>query len=647
MCHEVRDFSMLRQHKRFWLAGVAASVLMTACSDSNPSANLDNASHSEPAQASTELSQADRQFDKTVAELTLEMFQAQPIMASQLNLSETAAGGRYKDRFPVPGIEGHRQMLALTSRARSTFSAFDPASLSADRQEYLAILLANAEAEAMMHETADAIGYVLAGSYHSPYVINQISGLHVDLPQTMTQVHALATVDDAEAYIARLDQFYEQFEGAIEIIDLNADAGVLPPDYAVQGAIDNAALFIAMPAAQNPLYTHFRDALDEIDGADKDGLLERAMATMEGSVYPAYEALISTLRAYLPDATHDAGIWDIPNGPALYRSFVAVNGESSLSPDDIHAQGLAEVARIQSEMEELFSIIGMTEGTAGARLSAITASEDQVFPNTPEGKEDLLAYVRQISVEAQEAMADYFLQVPSIGFEVRPVPDYAQEGAPGGYYSSPAEDGSRPGLYFINLRDTAAQPKFSLPTLSYHEAIPGHHFQLALATEAKETPLLVRGSALTGGWVEGWALYSEKFAAEIGLYNDDPYGDLGRLRDELFRAVRLVVDSGMHAKKWTREEAIDYMVANAGMDPSGVANEIERYSVWPGQALSYKTGMLKIEGLRAKAESALGEDFELAAFHYELLRGGGAPLSVLEQRIDAWIAAGGPTPNLD
>jgi len=643
---------MVRSKQTMWMAGVAAAALLVACSEPEVASSEGTTSAAESAEmptplAAAQLSEADRAFDLALAKITVDLFRAQPIAASQLNLPEELAGGRYKDRFPLPGLEGYAQFRALISRSHATLAAIDSTALSPERQEYQRVLLASAEAEAAMHQVAEDSGYVLAGGYNSPYVINQISGLHVDLPQTMTQVHALNTVDDAEAYITRLDQFYEQFQGAIEIIDKNADAGALPPDYAVQGAIDNASLFIAVPASENPLYTHFEDAIASIDFADRGEVLARALASVEGSVYPAYEALISTLQAYLPEATHDAGIWDIPNGPALYRSLVQINGESQLAPDEVHELGLREVARIQAEMEALFSQVGLTEGTAGERLLAITQSDDQVFPNTPEGKEELLAYVRALSAEAEAVMSDYFYQTPTIGFEVRPVPEYAQDGAPGGYYSSPAVDGSRPGLYFINLRDTAAQPKFSLPTLSYHEGVPGHHFQLALAVEAEDTPLLVRQAGSTGGYVEGWALYSEKFAEEIGLYRDDPYGDLGRLRDELFRAVRLVVDSGMHAKKWSREEAIDYMVANAGMDPGGVASEIERYSVWPAQALSYKTGMLKIQALRAKAEAALGDDFDVAAFHYQVLRGGGAPLTVLEGRVDAWIAEGGPKPEID
>lgn len=586
-------------------------------------------------------------FDAMLEELTTEIFKLNPIYASALNLPEDVAGGRYKDRLGTPGIEGYEQMKALEERYEERAASFDPSDLSPERREWLAILAAGRDTENRLVDIAEENGYYLAGGFSSPYIVTQIGGLHVDLPQAMTQFHQIQSRDDAEAYITRLNQFDEQFAGAVELFNANAEAGALPPDYAIEGAIKNTAGFISGPPGDNPLYVHFANALEQADFENETALLDAARAAVENSVYAGYQNLLDTLNEHLPDATHDAGIWDIPSGSALYDMYVKVNGESELTGNRVHQLGLSEVARIHAEMEEIFEEIGMTEGPVGDRLLALTQDPDQVFPNTPEGKEELLTYVRELAAEADEVMADYFLVTPSIGFEVRPVPEYAQEGAPGGYYNPPAEDGSRPGLYFINLRNTATQPRWSLPTLTYHEAVPGHHFQLALATDEKDTPLVVRQQASSTGFAEGWALYSEKFAEEIGLYEDDRLGDLGRLRDELFRAVRLVVDSGMHAKKWSREEAIDYMVKNAGMEPSDVSSEIERYSVWPGQALAYKTGMLKIQELRARAEEALGDDFDIAVFHYEVLRDGGAPLSVLEQRIDNWIAEGGPAPDLD
>ncbi|GGY42685.1 DUF885 domain-containing protein [Parvularcula lutaonensis] len=633
---------------RALLCGAASLALLAACGETETPAAEPAPKQMETGAAPEQVEEtADEAFERLVDEATTASLRANPRRASYANLPEDVAGGRYKDRFETPGIAGLSERRAIEKEYLDRLRAIDPATLSPKNREGLAILLAGADAIERAYAIADEAGYFLdPDNYLSPYNITQIGGIHIDLPQFMTGGHALFTEDDVEAYIDRLDLFYDQFQGEIEIFEANAAAGVLPPDYAIDGAIANAARFIAMDPSENPLVSHLETAIEDIEIPDKDEVIQRAIGAVETSVYPAYEALLSTLRQYQDDATHDAGIWDIPRGSELYAQLVKINGETDLSPDEVHQLGKREVARIHNEMEALFEEIGMTEGDIRSRLAALATDPAQIFPNTPEGKEELLAYVRELASEAEEVMDDYFLVTPSIGFEVRPVPAYAEDGAPGGYYNSPAEDGSRPGVYYINLRDTAAQEKFSLPTLTYHEAVPGHHFQLALAVDDKDTKLAIRNAASSNGFVEGWALYSESFAEEIGLYDDDPYGNIGRLRDELFRAVRLVVDTGMHEKRWSREEAIDYMVDNAGMNPGGVATEIERYSVWPGQALAYKIGMLKIQELRAKAEEALGEDFDVGAFHYHVLRGGGAPLPILEQRIDAWIAEGGPAPEI-
>ncbi len=622
------------------ITGAAGLALLAGC-DQQASAP------SEPTPAPTEEVDVNAAFDQALEEITTEVLSTFPTFATSLGLSEERAGGRYKDRYSTPGIEGYQMVREMNERFEERLLSFDPEALTPRRREYLEVLMAGTEANKEAYAVADQYGYYLAGGFTSPYVVTQIGGVHVNMPQFITSIHPLRERDDAVAYIARLNLFDEQFGGAVEILNANAEAGAIPPDYAISGAIGNASGFIAGPSDENILVTHLTSYLDSVEFENEEELVAGVKDAVANSVYPAYAGLVSALEAIEPLATPDAGIWDIPGGSALYDALVKVNGENTLGGEGVHELGLAEVARIHSEMEVIFADLGMTEGTVGERLTAVAKLPGQTFPNTDEGREELLAYVRELSDEALAVMDAYFLETPSVGFEVRRVPEYAEEGAPGGYYNGPSEDGSRPGLYFINLRDTATQPRFSLPTLTYHEGVPGHHFQIALGTEAKDTPLLVRTNGSSTGMAEGWALYSELFAEEIGLYEDDQLGDLGRLRDELFRAVRLVVDSGMHAKKWTRNEAIAYMVDNAGMEPSGVKIEIERYSVWPGQALAYKTGMLKIQELRARAEEALGEDFELPVFHYEVLRGGGAPLEVLELRIDRWIAAGGPAPDLD
>ncbi len=632
---------------RALLIGAASAAILTACGQqaTAPSEPTEAASPTE--KPGDEIETADQLFDRIIEETSRDFFRVNPRDASYANLSDEDAGGRYKDRFETPGIAGLEERHAVELEVRRRLEALDPEALTPKRREMRTIMLAANPALDEAGAVADERGYYLTGWDNGPYNITQIHGVHIDLPQFMTQAHALQSADDVDAYITRLDLFYEVFAGEMEIFEANAAAGVLPPDYAVDGAIRSASGFIEGEPSANPMVTHLMDSIDGLEGVEADDVRSRALAAMETSVYPAYEALLEMLRRYENETTHDAGLWDLPGGDDLYAALVKVNGETPLSPGRVHELGLAEVDRIHNEMEALFEQIGITEGGVGERLGQLTADPSQVFPNTDEGREELLAYVRQLAAEADQVMADYFLVTPSIGVEVRRVPEYAEDGAPGGYYLQPAEDGSRPGLYFINLRDTATQPKFSLPTLTYHEAVPGHHFQLALAVDDKQTPLRVRQESSTNGFAEGWALYSESFAKEIGLYETDPYGDLGRLRDELFRAVRLVVDTGIHEKRWSREEAIDYMVANAGMEPSGVAIEIERYSVWPGQALGYKIGMLRIQALRSAAEEALGEDFDIGAFHYQVLRDGGAPLSVLEQRIEAWVSEGGPRPELN
>jgi uncharacterized protein (DUF885 family) len=633
------------------LLAASSIALLVACGngeDVREAPPVETETPAAQAMAQSEIKNADENFDAVIEETSREFFRLRPAYASNAAVTEEEAGGRYKDRFGTPGLAGIAERRAAENELVERLRQIDAEALSADRQEAYKVMLAKSEALAEAYAAADEAGYVLApDNYYSPYNITQIFGVHVNLPQFMTNQHKLETEDDVEAYLARLDLFYEVFEGEIEIFRANAAAGALPPDYAITGAINNAARFIEGDPSENVLVTHLRGAMAEMDIEGAEDYAERALGAVETSVIPAYQALIDALRSFEDEATHDAGIWDIPRGSELYAALVKVNGETVFSPSEVHDIGLSEVARIHEDMGTLFEEIGLTEGGVGERLSQLTADPEQVFPNTDEGREELLAYVRDLAAKAEDVMGDYFLVTPSSPVEVVRVPEYAEQGAPGGYYNSPAEDGSRPGRYFINLRDTAAQPKFSLPTLTYHEAVPGHHFQLALATDEKDIPLRVRQEASTNGFVEGWALYSESFAEEIGLYEDDPYGDLGRLRDELFRAVRLVVDTGMHEKRWSREEAIDYMVANAGMEPSGVASEIERYSVWPAQALGYKLGMLKIQQLRREAEAALGDDFDIAAFHYEVLRGGGAPIPVLEERIDTWVEAGGPRPDLD
>ncbi|MFM7785624.1 MAG: DUF885 domain-containing protein, partial [Gammaproteobacteria bacterium] len=282
---------------------------------------------------------------------------------------------------------------------------------------------------------------------------------------------------------------------------------------------------------------------------------------------------------------------------------------------------------------------GLTEGTVAERARQLAGDPAHLFPNNDEGRQQMLDYLVELNGKVMSRAGEFFIMLPPQPLEIVRVPEYSQDSSAGGYYSSPALDGSRPGRFYINQKNTADNPRWSLPTLLYHEAAPGHHFQISASQLIEDVPLLRKMSPFTA-FTEGWGLYAERIAAEdMKLYAEDPLGDLGRLNDEIFRAVRLVVDTGMHHKRWSREQAIEYMLAHTSNSEDDVVREIERYVVWPGQATAYKTGQLKIIALRQRAESALGERFDLRAFHELVQMNGAMPLDILERTVDEWIAA--------
>jgi uncharacterized protein (DUF885 family) len=308
-----------------------------------------------------------------------------------------------------------------------------------------------------------------------------------------------------------------------------------------------------------------------------------------------------------------------------------------MTAEEIHALGLAEVERIEREMTAILDAQGIPGVTLAERIQSLNADPAQNFPNTDAGRAEMIAYLHAINDRVMAAAPKYFQTIPPQPLEIVRVPEYAQDSSPGGYYNPPALDGSRPGRFYINLKDTADNPKWTLPTLMIHEGAPGHHFQLSAQQMIQDVPMLRKVLPFTA-YAEGWALYAERVAkVDMDFYADDPLGDLGRLQAEMFRAVRLVVDTGMHAKKWSREQSIDYMVAKTGKVPAEVTREIERYVVWPGQATAYKVGQLALLRLREQAERDLGPKFDLRGFHEVILLNGSMPLAVLDDVVQEWI----------
>jgi uncharacterized protein (DUF885 family) len=346
--------------------------------------------------------------------------------------------------------------------------------------------------------------------------------------------------------------------------------------------------------------------------------------------------LIDHFTALLPKTTTDDGVWKLPDGEDFYAYALRDNTTTSLKPDEVHALGLSEVTRIETEMRALLDANGFAGQPIGASMDKLAKDPRFLFSNDDKGRAEALAEYTRLIDTATQRSTQLFLTVPKAKCEVHRVPEFKEATSSGAYYNPGAQDGSRPGIFFANLRDMNEVPKWGMPTLAYHEGVPGHHWQLSIAQELKGLPQFRKVLPFTA-YAEGWALYCEWLAKKAGWYDNDPFGDLGRLQAELFRAVRLVVDTGIHAKYWTREEAIKYMREKTGMGEKEVTAEIERYIVMPGQACAYKVGMLKIQELRARAEQQLGEKFDQREFHETVLKNGALPLEILEEQVNDYI----------
>jgi uncharacterized protein (DUF885 family) len=494
----------------------------------------------------------------------------------------------------------------------------------------------------------DVLGYFLATQVEGDrfrfydFPVNQNYGVQSTLPNFMTQVHQVTNEAEAMSYIERLDEFPQKLSQVIDGLRVRETKGLIPPQFTVEKVITQMNGFVAKPAKENTLFVTFKEKLDKIptnrmDAVARINLLARVEASVENRVFPAYRQLIDYFKTLQPKAQGNYGAWHLPNGDAYYAWCVKMHTTTEMTPQQVHELGLSEVARIGTEMDTILKSKGLSDGSIGARVQALARDPSETYGNSAEGKAAMIARYQQILDEVNAGLGDSFNVRPKLGVQVKPVPEFSQATAPGAYYEPGSFDGSRPGIFFANMRNPPETPKFAMRTLAYHEGIPGHHFQLSIQQELKGVPFFRRVLPFTA-YVEGWALYAERLAWERG-FEKDPLDNLGRLRDEMLRAVRLVVDTGIHFKRWSREQAITYMMDQTGMDEGDVIAEVERYFVSPGQALAYKAGMLKILSLRDRAQQALGPRFKLSEFHDQVLTHGSLPLSLLERVINDWIAA--------
>jgi uncharacterized protein (DUF885 family) len=481
-----------------------------------------------------------------------------------------------------------------------------------------------------------AFRYGGAGGRPAPYVLSQLGGAYYNVPDFLDTQHPVRTAQDADYYLSRLQDFARNLNQEAERVAHDASVGATPPDFIIDKTIGSLERMRATPAAETTLVRSLvrRTAAANIPG----DWGARATALVSGPIAQALDRQIAALRAIRPNAVHDAGVWRLPEGEAYYAWGIRSNTTTEMGGEEIHRIGLEQVAALNAQLDTLLRAQGRTQGTVGERLNATNDEARFLFPNTDAGRAEMLAALNRQVAEITPLLSRVFSTIPRAAVEIRRVPVEIEIGAPGGYYQGASLDGSRPGAYYINLRDTHERPSLGLPTLSYHEAMPGHHFQISLAREAGELPIYRRTQGFSA-YNEGWGLYAERVADELGVYADNPWGRIGYLQSYLFRAVRLVVDSGMHHRRWSREQAIRYMMENAAEPEGSAVREIERYVVWPGQACAYKVGQTVIAGLRDEAERRMGPRFDIKAFHDIILLGGSMPLTVLQNRVRAWIAA--------
>ena len=486
------------------------------------------------------------------------------------------------------------------------------------------------------------MGVVVEGEkfrFHT-FPVNQLFGVQNGFPSFMESTHQVNSVGDAEDYVSRLNAVGLKFDQVLEGLRHREELGIHPPQFVVTKVLEEMNAFVATPPEEGILMVSLLDKMEEagLPGDEQKRLANEAKAAIENTVYPAYGRLIEHFVALDPKVEGNYGAWSLPDGDEYYRLALRLMTTTDYSPQYIHELGLSEVDRIQFEILAILAAEGWDVSTGfTAAIEEMAEQERFYYSDSGEGRDQILADYTAMIEDVNARLDPWFKTIPEAVVEVERVPEFKEKTSPGAYYQPAPMDNSQPGKFYANLYDIKATPTYGMRTLTYHEAVPGHHFQISIQREQEDLPFFRRVIPFPA-FSEGWALYAERLAKEMGLL-EDPYDDIGRLQAELFRAVRLVVDTGIHWARWSREEAIDYMLANTGMAESDVVAEIERYFIIPGQATAYKVGMTKILELRERAEGALGARFDIREFHDALLTGGSMPLDLLEARIDAWIAA--------
>lgn len=585
--------------------------------------NAQSSTAAAPAPATATKSPADQRFHALLDKIFYDRIADNPEGATRLGL-DTGPRAALRSQLNDESAAARQRDLARAKADHAAIKRVDRAALSpAARLDWdiLHYQLGRSIAGAQRFTYGASLGRF------SPYVLSQLSGAYRDVPDFLDSQHRVTNASDADAYIARLSAFPRSIDNDTDRQRADAAKGVFAPDYILDTTLKQLGAVRDQAAGDTVMVKSFAAKLKAANLPDDR--VAKATAIVEREVFPALDrqrAMVTELRGR---ATHDAGCWRLPDGAAYYAAAAEAATTVKLTGDEIHRLGLDQVAEISGRMDAILKAQGLTRGSVGERMVALNQRPDQLFPNTDPGREQLLAMLNSQVKAMYARLPEQFAIIPKAPVEVRRVPPAIQAGSPGGYYQAATLDGARPGIYFINLRDTFDRPKFGLATLSYHEAVPGHHLQVMTALESADIPLIRRRGGFSG-YSEGWALYTEQLADEMGMYEGDPLGRVGYLQSLLFRATRLVVDSGLHAKRWSREKATDYLIATTGIARGRSQGEIDRYTCWPGQACSYKIGHTKWVELRDWAKAKAGANWDPKAFH-RVLAQGAMPLTVLER----------------
>ncbi|MCL6740967.1 DUF885 family protein [Sphingomonas sp. RB56-2] len=548
-----------------------------------------------------------------------EQVRAFPTFATSLGLDK-GANADLKSKLDTRNYQAARaEDLARNRKFIAMVEAVPPASLSPAGQLNREIVLYDLGTNLTAPAKYDL------DSVQSPYLISQQDGAYFSTPDFLNSAHTIDNAADAEAYLSRLAQFATQLDNETAEQQRQAARGYVAPGWSLDLALGQMREQRSPAADKSPMVESIVTRTASIPG----NWGARATAIVEKEVYPALDRQIAAVEELRKSTPAGDGAWRIPQGEAIYADALAQATTTKFTPDEVHQLGLAQVAEITAQLDTLLKAAGFTQGTVGERLAALNKNPAQLYPDTDEGRVALIASLNAGVKDMATRLPRAFATLPSQPLEIRRVPPEIQNGASNGYYRRASLDGSRPAIYFINLKTTGDWPKYSLPALTYHEGTPGHHLQISLAQTSADLPML-RKISFYSAYGEGWALYAEQLADELGAYHDIERA--GYLQSYLFRATRLVVDTGMNSKRWSREKAIDYMVATTGFARPRVQREIERYCASIGQACSYKIGHIAWTRARARAQQILGDKFDLKQFH-EVLKDGAMPLTILERRI--------------